>query len=138
MLHSGDFDFSFSGLKTAVLYLIKRLGTITDEQKASIAKEFEDSAAEVVVAKTMSAAKKYKAKTIIVGGGVIANRAIRNAFEQVTKKTEGKINLILPDQNLTGDNATMIAGAGYLTIASKSKLPSLNKIVANGNLKLGK
>ena len=154
MLHSGDFDFSFSGLKTAILYLIKRLGTITDEQKASIAKEFEDSAAEVVVAKTMSAAKKYKAKTIIVGGGVIANRAIRTAFEQVTKKTEGKINLILPDQNLTGDNATMIAGAGYLTLASKArstgstssplrssgrtKLPSLNKIVANGNLKLGK
>ena len=149
MLHSGDFDFSFSGLKTAVLYLIKRLGTITDEQKASIAKEFEDSAAEVVVTKTMSAAKKYKAKTIIVGGGVIANRAIRTAFaEAITRSTDSgqaKINLILPDQNLTGDNATMIAGAGYLTLASKAgstssgrtKLPSLNKIVANGNLKLG-
>jgi len=147
MLHSGDFDFSFSGLKTAVLYLIKRLGTITEEQKASIAKEFEDSAAEVVVAKTMSAAKKYQAKTIIVGGGVIANRAIRTAFEQATAEAhstpsinsgQAKITLILPDQNLTGDNATMIAGAGYLIIASKSKLPSLNKIVANGNLKLGK
>lgn len=134
MLNSGDFDFSFSGLKTAVLYLIKRLGTITDEQKASIAKEFEDAAAEVVVTKTMSAAKKYKAKTIIVGGGVIANRAIRNAFEQATSSTDKKITLILPDQNLTGDNATMIAGAGYLTLASKAKITPLTKIKADGNL----
>lgn len=138
MLNSGDFDFSFSGLKTAVLYLIKRLGDITPEQRASIAKEFEDSAAEVVVKKTMAAAKKYKAKTIIVGGGVIANRAIRTAFEQATSKAEKKISLILPDQNLTGDNATMIAGAGYLTFASKSKITPISKIKADGSLKLSK
>ncbi|MFA6416534.1 MAG: tRNA (adenosine(37)-N6)-threonylcarbamoyltransferase complex transferase subunit TsaD [Candidatus Paceibacterota bacterium] len=165
MLHSGDFDFSFSGLKTAVLYLVKKLGDITAEQKAAIAKDFEDSAAEVVVAKTMAAAKKFKAKTIIVGGGVIANRAIRSAFEQATsKKTpvkladglatgqaktavkladrlatgQEKYTLILPDQKLTGDNATMIAGAAYLTLASKAKITPLAKIKADGNLKLGK
>ena len=160
MLHSGDFDFSFSGLKTAVLYLIKKLGDLSSEQKASIAKEFEDAAAEVVVAKTMSAAKKYGTKSIIVGGGVIANRAIREAFAKAVKNTDHpvkladglatgqeKYNLVLPDQNLTGDNATMIAGAGYLKLTAKAltgpkrtgqaKLPTIGKIKADGNLKLG-
>ena len=137
MLHSGDFDFSFSGLKTAVLYLIKKLGDLSSEQKASIAKEFEDAAAEVVVAKTMSAAKKYGTKSIIVGGGVIANRAIREAFTKTVTNTDQKILLILPDQNLTGDNATMIAGAGYLKLTVKAKLPTIGKIKADGNLKLG-
>jgi N6-L-threonylcarbamoyladenine synthase len=138
MLHSGDFDFSFSGLKTAVLYLVKKLGQITPEQKAAIALEFENSAAEVIVAKTLKAAEKYKAKTIIVGGGVIANRAIREAFAKAVKNSKNKIELILPDNNLTGDNATMIAGAGYLKIADKTKISPLSKIVADGNLKLGK
>src|SRR3972149_12004930 len=86
MIKSPDFDFSFSGLKTAVLYLIRDLGKLTKSMKIAIAKEFQDAVTDVLVSKTMRAAKQYKVKTILAGGGVIANNQIRETLAQEAKK----------------------------------------------------
>ena len=132
MLKSGDFDFSFSGLKTSVLYAIKKFETLTDRDRELIAKDFEDSVTEVLLAKTLTAAKKYNVKEIILGGGVTANKKIRKVFtEKVAEEMPGT-SLFIPTVLLSGDNGLMIGVAGLLR--SKSK----KHIVANGTLKLAK
>ena len=137
MLHSKNFNFSFSGLKTAVLYLIKKLGgleKIDEETKSKIALEFEKAAIESLVHKTKKAIDKYKIKTLIIGGGVSCNTHLRNEMQKLTSK---KIKLLVPEKNLTGDNALMIGIAGYLNfIKNKKKVPKMESIKADGNLRL--
>jgi N6-L-threonylcarbamoyladenine synthase len=112
MLHSQDLDFSFSGLKTAVLYMVQKIPLLTEKIKMEISKEFEDAVVEVLVSKTEKAIETYGAKTLIVGGGVIANKLIRKTLIESLNQTK----VLLPDINLTTDNATMIGVAGYLKI----------------------
>jgi N6-L-threonylcarbamoyladenine synthase len=83
MIHSKDFDFSFSGLKTAVLYHIRDHGPLTEKMKLEIAKEFEDAVTDVLVSKTLKAVEKYKAKTLIVGGGVSANTYLQKVLKKI-------------------------------------------------------
>ncbi|MBI5078237.1 MAG: tRNA (adenosine(37)-N6)-threonylcarbamoyltransferase complex transferase subunit TsaD [Candidatus Yonathbacteria bacterium] len=132
MLKSGDFDFSFSGLKTSVLYAIKKFETLTDRDRELIAKDFEDSVTEVLLTKTLTAAKKYNVKEIILGGGVTANKKIRGAFREAVSKELSGTSLFIPDVHLSGDNGLMIGVAGLLR--SKPK----KHIIANGTLKLAK
>ena len=103
MLHSKDFNFSFSGLKTAVLYLVRDLGGIEkmkEETKAQIALEFENAAIECLVHKTKKAIEKYGVKTLIVAGGVAANQHLRNEMKKITiptKKQKGvEIKILFP------------------------------------------
>lgn len=131
MINSDDFDFSFSGLKTAVLYLTKKLGKLNESTKMEIAKEFEDSVTEVLVAKTRKAIEERGAKSLIVGGGVIANIHIRRSFEEVAR--EYNIPLLLPETHLSTDNALMIALAGYFILKSGHYM---EKMKADGNLSL--
>ena len=139
MLHSKNFDFSYSGLKTAVLYLIRDMGgikNINEETKNKIALEFENAAVECLVYKTKKAIEKYKIQTLVVAGGVSANKHLINEMKKMTKITKTK--LLLPQKELTGDNALMIGIAGYLNyIKNKKKVPNPNKIKAVGNLRLG-
>lgn len=148
MLKSGDFDFSFSGLKTSVLYAIRKLtlnpavagsgehpfqmGVLADRDRELIAKDFEDSVTEVLLAKTLNAGKKYKVKEIILGGGVTANKKIRKAFQNAVAEQMPGTSLFIPDVLLSGDNGLMIGVAGLLR--SKAK----KHITANGTLKLAK
>ncbi len=84
MIDSKNFDFSFSGLKTAVLYTVQKLlknNKLSDIQPA-IANEFQNAAIDVLVKKTIDAAKKYKAKTIALSGGVAANKALREKLKK--------------------------------------------------------
>jgi len=108
------YDFSFSGLKTAVLYevndLKKKQKTLPVED---IAASFQATVVETLFDKTMQAAREFKAKEILVAGGVSANRALRNAF---TSQKEFKVNI--PAFSLCTDNAAMIAAAGYYHYAS--------------------
>ena len=134
MIHSKDFNFSFSGLKTAVLYLIKKIAPLQEEDRKEIAREFEDSVTEVLVTKTRKALEKYAAKTLIIGGGVIANTHLRTEFEKVIKDFP-ETSLLIPKHSLTTDNATMIALAGYIRIL-KNKIPNVDNLKAEGNLKL--
>ena len=80
MLGSPNAEFSFSGLKTSVLYLIKKIGKLTLKDKKIIAREFEDAVTEVLFKKTIAVLEKTRAKTLIIGGGVVANREIRRGF----------------------------------------------------------
>ena len=131
MMHSKDFDFSFSGLKTSVLYLLRDLGEIDENKKMEIACEFENSVVDVLTHKTFAAIKKYKAQSIIVGGGVSANKELQKRFNLEAKKLD--IPVYFPEKNLTSDNAIMIAIAGYFNkpVSIKSK-----KLIAVGNLEL--
>jgi len=107
MLNSKDYDFSFAGLKTAVLYLIKKIGTPSAEDKADIAREFEDACVDVLVAKTMRASEEFGARHIILGGGVSANTLLR---ERLRAKAETiHLPISIPDHHLSTDNALMIA-----------------------------
>ena len=120
MIGSGDLNFSFSGIKTAVLYALRDLekkhGTVTDEMKKGLALEFETAIVETLSAKLKSALDSINAACLIVGGGVSANDMIRQSFEQVS--SEYGIPIFLPSKHVSGDNALMIAlAASYKNIS---------------------
>ncbi len=129
MLHSKDLNFSFSGLKTAVLYKLKEIENIDEIVKQNISREFEDAVTEVLIQKTKKAIEENNVNSILMGGGVIANKHIRNAFEEMSK--ECSIPLYLPIPELTGDNALMIALAGAIKPSS-----DFEGFKAKGNLSL--
>ena len=138
MLYTKDFNFSFSGLKTAVFYKLrdfKKAGhKLTHELTTEIALEFENAAIECLVYKTAKAIEKYKIKTLIVAGGVAANKHLRKEIKEVTGS---KIKLLLPSQELARDNSIMIGIAGYLNyIKKKGKVIKPESIRATGNLRL--
>ncbi len=114
MMHSRDYDFSFSGLKTAVLYITRQHPELLSEEplRAELAHEFESAVIDVLIAKTLRALKSYGAQSLIVGGGVIANTRLRKACEMLSQRNG--IPLFLPEREYTGDNAAMIAAASYL------------------------
>lgn len=139
MMHSKDFDFSFSGLKTAVLYYLQDLKErgveITESIQSAIAYEFQEAAAEVLVHKTKKALIEYGAETLVIGGGVAANKRIVGALEAMIAKDFPHIAVKAPTRTLTGDNALMIALAGYFKI-QKNPDTQYPDIVAVGNLTL--
>ncbi len=130
MIHSKDLNFSFSGIKTHVLYTLQKIENLTDEMKKDLAREFEDAVTEVLISKTRKALETAEYKMIIIGGGVIANTYIRNAFEKLAE--EYSIPLYLPASGLTGDNALMITLAAALLPNAKGP----ESISARGNLSL--
>ena len=136
MLHTKNFDFSFSGLKTSVLYLIQKLGKLDSKTKAEIAFEFQNAAIECLTYKTAKAVEKYKIKTLIVAGGVAANAHLRNEIKLLAKNYKLKAaNVLFPSPTLSTDNSIMIGIAGYLNyIKNKGRVPK--KLKADGNLKL--
>jgi len=143
MIHSKDYDFSFSGLKTAVLYLIRDLRKINPDIleekniiKQKIAREFEDAAIEVLTAKTIKAIKEYEIKTLIVGGGVSANSYLQKIINEKIKENKLKTRVHFPSKKLTGDNALMIAIVGYFQYKNKKIAKNINAIKAQGNLSL--
>lgn len=134
MLYSKDYFFSFAGLKTAVLYMVKKMGILSEEQKADIAREFEEACVQVLESKTMRAVEEFGAKSVILGGGVSANKRLRITL-QASVDAMGDVTLYLPDHDdhqLSTDNALMIAIAAYFGHASAD--PSALK--ARGNWKL--
>jgi N6-L-threonylcarbamoyladenine synthase len=136
MLESGDFDFSFSGLKTAVRYAVQDK-TLTLGEKSSVAREFEDSVATVLLRKTKNAIDRHHAQTLIVGGGVSANTYIRETFKEYFWKEYPMVTVYLPPRNLSTDNSIMIALAGHARKDSALVHDAIMNIVADGNLELG-
>jgi N6-L-threonylcarbamoyladenine synthase len=138
MINSKNFDFSFSGLKTAVLYLTQNFKKEKRDVKnliPKIAAEFQQATIDVLISKTIKAAKKYKAKTIILAGGVAANKELRKQMKKTATQLL-RIQTIMPKIKFTGDNAAMIALAAYFQ-AQKKPLRNLpERIKANGNLTL--
>ena len=131
MINSKDFDFSFSGLKTAVLYATRKLGDMDDKTKASFAREFEDAVTEVLISKTKKAVIDFGAKSVIFAGGVSANKNIRETL--TTEMQKIGVQTIIPHSRLSTDNAVMIAIAGYFRRNHEPALPDLR---ARGNIKI--
>lgn len=131
MIDADNLDFSFSGLKTAVLYALKAHAQ-TPEFARELALEFENAAADVLVAKTARALTQYGARSLVLGGGVSANTHIRRRMADHIAEMHPAITLYLPRPEMTTDNATMIALAGHARIARGEMIP-LN-IVAEGTL----
>lgn len=109
MMHGGESDFSFSGLKTAVLYTLQKE---TNAKPKDIAASFQIAVVDVLVDKTIRAAKATNVDLIGISGGVSLNRAVRDAFKERCEK-EG-IELAIAEGSLCTDNAAMIAFAGLL------------------------
>ena len=131
-----DFNFSFSGLKTAVLYKIRDIGKLDQLTKEEIALAFEDAVIDVLTHKTIKAIEKYKIKTLIVGGGVAANTRLREVLKEKVGEVDKKIDVHFPTRELSTDNSLMIAIAGYITFNKKKKGVNPKSIKANGMLKL--
>ncbi|HOL40153.1 MAG TPA: tRNA (adenosine(37)-N6)-threonylcarbamoyltransferase complex transferase subunit TsaD [Dictyoglomaceae bacterium] len=107
-----DLDISFSGLKTAVLYLVKNM-----QEKgipipiADLAASFQYRVAEELLDRTLFALKKFKVSNLVLAGGVVANRYLQERFYEMAKKE--KIKLYMPPKELCTDNGAMVACAGY-------------------------
>lgn len=135
MITSGDLDFSFSGLKTAVRYAVQDK-ELTDDEKAAIARDFEDAVTEVLLQKTSTAVADNGAKTVIVGGGVSANSFIKRAFETHFLTEFPDVTVYFPSPHLATDNSVMIALAGHARAAGALSPFGAEGIQADGNKSL--
>ena len=135
MIDSGTCDFSFAGLKTAVLYMLKDIPNVSDSGKKHIAHEFENAVTDVLWKKTSQALTETCAKTLVIGGGVSANTHIKRTFKEFIAKEFPEVELRIPEANLSTDNAIMIALSGYYH-AIKDDFAVSEDIKANGNAHL--
>lgn len=132
MMTDPNFDFSFSGLKTALLYTVQK----DPNYKKRIPEycyAFEQAVTDVLIAKTIRAAKKFNVKSAMLAGGVAANATLRQRLESEVKTL--KLNFLMPDMSYTTDNAAMIAAAGYFKAKAKKFTP-WRKLKVDPNLEL--
>lgn len=108
---TGTFDFSFSGIKTAVFYHQQKKQDQDDCSTPEAAYAFQKSVVDVLTKKCLEACQKLKTKTLLVGGGVAGNSALRKNLRDIAQ--EHGIRVYLPSMSLCTDNAAMIAGLGY-------------------------
>lgn len=134
MLGSGDYDFSFSGLKTALLYSLRK-DKNWKNRVPEYAFEYQQAINDVLVKKTIKAAKEYKVKGIMLSGGVSANSALREQFRVKISKEFDKISFNVPELQFTTDNAGMIATTAYYKI-KKRKFTNWKKLKLNVKIKL--
>ncbi len=132
MLNKPNYDFSFSGLKTSVLYYLRDLNPkpLTLNAKADVAASFQQAVIDVLTKKTMRAAKEFNAKTILLCGGVSANKPLQESLRATAYDL--RANFVVPDFQFNTDNAAMIAAAAYINLLQKNKNPL--PMEANGNL----
>ena len=129
MINTENYNFSFSGLKTAVLYSYKR------KNKSAMAYEIQEAIVDVLVSKTLKAMRNFNPKSVMIAGGVAANKKLRK--EMTLKIAPYKVPLFVPDFIYTTDNAAMIAAAGYFNyLKNKPNRDSWKKVEANANLRL--
>ncbi|TSC92408.1 MAG: tRNA N6-adenosine threonylcarbamoyltransferase [Candidatus Berkelbacteria bacterium Licking1014_85] len=155
MMYTKDYDFSFSGLKTAVLYdfrsrplkirksiLRQGSGLTLSEVEASkkyiqeMCFEAQQAIIDVLIKKTIKAAKDYRVKSIILGGGVVANKELRKQFQNKIQKEIPNTKYLIPDTKYCTDNAAMVAATAYFNRKKATK--NWQKIEADANLKIGK
>jgi N6-L-threonylcarbamoyladenine synthase len=121
MLGRDSLDFSFSGIKTAVLYHCRgqnmkgedKVDSMSRRQIADIAASFQAAVVDVLVKKTKRAVKKIKARTILLGGGVAANSSLRTALQEMCDSHVPPIKLLVAPKRYCTDNAVMVASLAY-------------------------
>ena len=128
MLNQHNYDFSFSGLKTSVLYYLR---DYPRANKADIAASFQQAAIDVLTKKTTKAAEEFSARSIILCGGVACNKTLR---ETIKKESERRgLHFLAPEMKFNTDNAAMIGVAAFVHSLAKKKI---YKIEADSNLNL--
>ena len=132
MLNSGDLNFSFSGIKTSVLYKLKEIGVPDKQTISDLCASFQAAVIEILVTKALNAAKLYNLSRIALSGGVACNGSLRNLIKK--KASEGGVELFVVDKNYSTDNAAMIARAASERFIRK-QFSSLESAV-NPNLEL--
>lgn len=133
-LNDDTFNFSFSGIKSAVINLAHNESQKGNSiREADLACSFQNRVVDVITRKTMEAIEKYKVKNLILAGGVAANSGIRNSLEEACKNKD--INFTMPTLTYCTDNAAMIGAAAYYAY-QKGKLADLN-LNAKANINLG-
>ncbi|MFH1714162.1 MAG: tRNA (adenosine(37)-N6)-threonylcarbamoyltransferase complex transferase subunit TsaD [Candidatus Nealsonbacteria bacterium] len=139
MINQKNYDFSFSGLKTAVLYDFQKRSKKDRKSKEyirSVSFEVQQAVIDVLIKKTLKASKDFKVKSVILGGGVSANSELRRQFKDKIKEELPKAGLLLPALSNCTDNAVMIGVAAFFNRNQKTK--SWKGITANANLRVGK
>lgn len=135
MINSRDYNFSFSGLKTAVLYASQKIKNHDENYQIAMSHYFQEAAIDVLVTKTIKAAREFKVKTVMMAGGVAANKKLRETLKVESQKN----NLIftVPEFKLCTDNAAMVAVAAYyLSEKKKVIINNYQKIITNPNWEL--
>lgn len=127
MLADPNYDFSFSGLKTSVLY---HLRDNSNAKKEDVAASFQAAVVQTLAGKTERAAKKFGARSIFLSGGVAANKNLRKTLDRMANKN--KLEFLAAENRFNTDNAVMIGVAGYLAYLRKKRLP----LRANGALNI--
>lgn len=130
MKHAENFDFSFSGLKTAAVNQVKKIETITDTIRDDLCAAVENAIVDVLVHKTVQAAKKFEVTSVLLGGGVAANEKLQKTLTNKANEVLPKTKIFVPSKNLCTDNAAMIAAAAFY----KPNQKSLHEILVNPNL----
>src|SRR3989339_441065 len=142
MINTKEYDFSFSGLKTAVLYAWQKIELTLNSNDRSerelaqkqMSAEIQQAVIDVLLKKTLKAAKNYNAKSLILGGGVSANKELRRQFKQ-TFNNSTAVELFIPPPDLSTDNALMTAVAGYFR-CKNSKTGNWKNLKAKANLRI--
>jgi len=134
MINDKSLDFSFSGLKTALLYQIRN-DKKWKNKIPEYAHEFQQAIIDVLISKTIKATKQYKVKTVMLSGGVAANQELREQLKNSITSQLPLVDFYIPDLKYCTDNAPMIAAAGYYLAKRKKFLP-WQKLKADSNLEL--
>lgn len=137
MMNSKDYDFSFSGLKTAVLYLVKQLKAEKKFTKGIVPEiccEIQQAAIDVLLKKTLKAAKDYRVRAVFLAGGVSANEELRKQLKERVAKEILNARFFVPDLKYCTDNAAMVGIAAFLRTQTSKK--RWKTIAANANLRV--
>lgn len=127
MIDEDNFDFSFSGLKTAVLREVNNHPRVS---KQKVAAEAQEAIVDVLVKKTLDAVKKFRPKSLVLAGGVSANQRLREKFQSKIEERDINVDFRVPETKLCTDNAAYVASYAYFN----NKPLALEKIVANAEL----
>ncbi len=112
-------DFSFSGLKTAVLTIVKKTDNLSDDFKKNLCASFQEKVVKILVDKTVRACKKYKVKNIVISGGVASNKLLRQEITTIAKSED--LEVFIPQKKFCTDNAAMIGVVGYYFLKNNFK-----------------
>lgn len=141
LINDKTYNFSFSGLKTAVLYSAKRIADeldlkeakdLSEQTKEAIAFAFEEAVKDVLISKTQRAIMEYHPKAVVFGGGVAANRYLATSLERMIEGTESGTKFLKPLLKMAGDNAAMIGLAAYYHI-KRGDVKKWNEIKVDSN-----
>ncbi|HZK23126.1 MAG TPA: tRNA (adenosine(37)-N6)-threonylcarbamoyltransferase complex transferase subunit TsaD [Atopostipes sp.] len=122
MINENNYDFSFSGLKSSFINTVHNAKQKNETlNQNDLATSFQQAVVDILVSKTIRAAKEYEVKQIILAGGVAANSGLRKGLSKAVEEELKEVDLVIPPLSLCGDNAAMIGAAAFLNIENEKE-----------------